>query len=85
MLDNPHIQFITSADNRSYRKWVIKEVRYDYDHDYYSVKDLSSYYPTKYGTPIKPYKILLHDLIHWEKVLGNDCVFIIKEVEFLDE
>lgn len=83
MLNDTEIQFITYGDDKSYRKWQISELRYDFDSDGYCSVDITDKYPTKYGTPYRAYEIAKYELRHYKKVYGSDCIIIIKEVDFI--
>lgn len=82
MMNDTEIHFITCADKKSYRKWQISELRFDYEWDGYCSKDISDKYPI-FGTPYSAYDMAKHELRHYKKQYP-DCVIIIKEVLFKD-
>lgn len=79
MLNDTSVQLISFASRKSIRKWVVCEVRYDYEWDGYCTHNLSTNEYCEFGTPIAAYRHA-KNLVRKYRKQYCDATVIIKEV-----
>lgn len=79
MLSDTNVNFICFASRKSIRKWVVSEVRYDYEWDGYCVHKLGENEYCEFGTPFAAYNHAKNISNKYKKKY-SDAVVIIEEV-----